>query len=81
LVAEYLLKLGRTHGIYVVGWYKGGDWKKRQNPLGAKTWTEANTAISDLLQSARQAHPKLKLEAICLNGEFPQAFRKRSQES
>ena len=53
LVAEYLLKLGRTHGIYLVGWYKGEGWKPNNNPLKAQTWSEANDSVAKLLTLSR----------------------------
>ncbi|MCL5096459.1 MAG: hypothetical protein M1608_02785 [Candidatus Omnitrophica bacterium] len=77
LIAEYLLKLNRSHGIYLVGWYKGKGWKPRRNPLRAQTWSEAKAKISGLLLASRHAHPGLQIDAVCLNCEFPQAFRKR----
>ena len=36
LIAEYLLKLGRTHGIYVVGWYKVGNGDRKTTHSGRK---------------------------------------------
>jgi len=77
LVSEYLLKLGRTHGIYLVGWYQGEGWKPNNNPLKAKTWAEAKNATCELLAGSRKVHPELRIDAYCLNCEFPQAFRKR----
>jgi hypothetical protein len=79
LVAEYLVKLGRTHGIYLVGWYKGEGFKPKHNPLGAKTWADASQALSKLLSASRTAHPDLQIDAFCLDCEFPQAFRKRGK--
>ena len=79
LVAEYLVKLGRTHGIYLVGWYKGEGFKPKHNPLGAKNWADASQALSKLLGASRTAHPDLQIDAFCLDCEFPQAFRKRGK--
>ena len=78
LVAEYLLKLGRTHGIYLVGWYKGGKWKPKNNPLKAQTHSDACAAVTALRDTSRRAHPDLQIDAVCLNCEFPRAFRKKS---
>jgi hypothetical protein len=78
LVAEYLLKLGRTHGIYLVGWYKGEGWKSNHNPLKAQSWPEASAELAKLLDTGRSGHTDLQIDAVCLNCEFPQAFRKRS---
>lgn len=78
LVAEYLLRLGRTHGIYLIGWYRGKGWTPSPNPLGVHTFPEAKVKIDELLASSRKRHPELALEAVCLNCEFPQPFRKRS---
>ncbi|HWQ90566.1 MAG TPA: hypothetical protein VN673_02760, partial [Clostridia bacterium] len=80
LVAEYLVKLSRTHGIYLVGWYKGEGFKPKHNPLGAKTWADASQALSKLLAASRTAHPGLQIDAVCLDCEFPQAFRKRKAD-
>lgn len=77
LAAEYLTKLGRTHGAYVVGWYRAADWKPDHNPLRAASWLEAKGKVDNLLAAARMAYPLLQLEAICLDCEFPQAFRRR----
>lgn len=78
LIGEYSLKLGRTHGIYLVGWYKGEGWKPSNNPLKAQNWSGAKDAVDQLLIASRKGHPDLQLDALCLNCEFPQAFRKRS---
>lgn len=79
LIKEYLLGLSRTHGLYLVAWYAHQDWKKRRgNPLGAKSFEQARSALQKLLQRSQAAHPELKLKAICLNCEFPIAFRKRN---
>ena len=78
LVAEYLLKLGRTHGIYLVGWYKGEGWKPNNNALKAQSWPEASAELAKLRDASRSGHTDLQVDAVCLNCEFPQAFRKRS---
>jgi len=80
LVGEYLLKLGGTHGIYVVGWYRGESWKRNRNPLKAQTWAEAKARVAQLLEASRKAHPGLQLDAVCLDCQFPRAFRNKSRE-
>jgi hypothetical protein len=77
LVQEYLLKLGRAHGIYVVGWYEAQSWRKKANPLRADSHQHAESEIKKLLLKSQEKHPTLRLSAFCLNCEYPQAFRKR----
>jgi hypothetical protein len=77
LVSEYLLRLSRTHGIYVVGWYGLGASRKKSNPLRARSYVELQVAVRELVATSQAAHPELKLAALCLNCEFPTAFRKR----
>lgn len=77
LIAEYLLKLDRTHGIYLVGWYETEGWLANHNPLKAQNWAGASASVVKLLDESRMAHPELRIDAICLDCEFPRAFRKK----
>jgi hypothetical protein len=81
LVQEYLRKHNRSHGVYVVGWYGRSECGSSSNPLGASSFTEAQAAIASLANSVQEANPDLKLLAVCLNCEFPVAFRANSVSS
>jgi hypothetical protein len=79
LIGEYLLTLNRKYGIYLVGWYKAPGWKPDHNPLKAKNYAQAKQVVSQLLSTSRSAYPELRVDAVCLNCEFPQAFRRRAE--
>jgi hypothetical protein len=75
LAEAYLLSQGRTHGIYLVGWYVplGGN---KPNPLHAETFEEAILRLDLEVQLVLSDHANLRLKGVCLNCEFPEAFRK-----
>ena len=74
-VEAHLLRLGRTLGIHLFGWYgpRGG---KKPNPLRAGTFYEAAAKLGDEVRPVGSDYPRLRLKDICLNCELPRAFRK-----
>ncbi len=76
LVADYLLKYNRTHGIYVTGWYNCPSWH-RPSPLKVKNRTEAEAKLHFLTEKSQRKHTDFRLASVCLDCGYATGVCKR----
>ena len=71
LVGDYLRPNGKTHGVYLVGWFVCSKWKTPRNKLSSATLELARQEIAQLVSAYDgKANPE-RVNGIVLDCCYP----------